>query len=651
MANKTYYNTGDAMSDIIKYKKWWDEANSAGDTAAMENAQKMASSAYSWLERNGGAEGRTIANQLSKLDYEGAKKYATDNKTKLREYAYTVGNQYGFTPEELDKYISYDNATRNVSIGGKNIGTPDVVIDGVSYVSDEAIVENAVKDLAKQTNTNLSERELSQRNSTEVNEKINDLYGTQQSDRQMMTDKYGKLEDASYANPFTSDEAKAIMGKYDLAALQGRDNAVASGGASNGGNIDSYAAANAMRQQAALTNQGQMAVLDAHNNKLNNVRSTLEGLGVYLQNQDTGMQKTIGMQQNEAQRLFENAESHDQRLFDNEQTTKLNDTEILKTQADVSGYTPQEWLYKNNPYLNADGTVNESFLTEEFDATGGFKTLLDDVEKRLAETTDAEEKAKLKQEAYYLQQAINRKVQSDTTGKYAQYANTVKALTPEVTEARRQSEQNDATSRYMVDSELEGAKYTADKSKEASDYAAEQEKAATENKAILDANTQAQKNATDIVVAQIKEGADDDITIDENGNVVVNENGYDGDDSGYAPFETWNTDGYTLSPVSINDDGDYERTGCDQYGREAIAKAFEAIANGKIGKNGEVTNYELADFLITESANHHTDKKQLKKVFQYFGLNANLLNYVEDVGKGQNLPGDDFMYGVEYKLN
>ena len=59
------------------------------------------------------------------------------------------------------------------------------------------------------------------------------------------------------------------MGKYDLSAMQGRDNAAASAAASNGGNIDSYAAANAMRQQAALTREGMQTAhklgLEAYN--------------------------------------------------------------------------------------------------------------------------------------------------------------------------------------------------------------------------------------------------------------------------------------------------------------------------------------------------------------------------------------------------
>jgi hypothetical protein len=90
----------------------------------------------------------------------------------------------------------------------------------------------------------------------------------------------------------------------------------------------------------------------------------------------------------------------------------------------------------------------------------------------------------------------------------------------------------------------------------------------------------------------------------------------------------------------------------DAYGEAAIKGVLSAVANGELGDaEGKVTNYELADFLINNSSTYHTDKKQLKNVFAYFGLNPSMLDYVEDVGKGKNLKGKDFMYGVEYNFS
>lgn len=75
------------------------------------------------------------------------------------------------------------------------------------------------------------------------------------------------------------DAYNAVMSKYDLSAMQGRDNAAASAAASNGGNIDSFAAANAARQQAALTSQAKtyahQAGMAAYNSYISEVESAL----------------------------------------------------------------------------------------------------------------------------------------------------------------------------------------------------------------------------------------------------------------------------------------------------------------------------------------------------------------------------------------
>ena len=91
-----------------------------------------------------------------------------------------------------------------------------------------------------------------------------------------------------------------------------------------------------------------------------------------------------------------------------------------------------------------------------------------------------------------------------------------------------------------------------------------------------------------------------------------------------------------------------DESGVDQFGLKAINDAISAVANNRLGTNGTVSNYDLANYLILQSNANDTDKKQLKKVFAYFGLNTKMLNCVEDVGKGQNLPGSDYKYGVQY---
>lgn len=208
-------------------------------------------------------------------------------------------------------------------------------------------------------------------------------------------DKYNQsYDDLVKTNPFETDTAKAILAKYDLAGLQGRDNVVASGGASNGGNIDSYAAANAMRQQSTLVNQGQMTVLKAHQQKIDNIRGILSDMGVNID-----------------------------RVFNQDETAKNNDVARKSEIASVTGYVPTEWTYDSNIYLNKDGTVRDEYLTDEFDATGGFTTIINNAKAKLATTTDATEKAQLEATIRAATQA--KALKTFSSPKYSKYAHEV----------------------------------------------------------------------------------------------------------------------------------------------------------------------------------------------------------------------------------
>ena len=314
-----------------------------------------------------------------------------------------------------------------------------------------------------------TDSELINKNNNEVTNKINTLWGTQTDDHSDITKMYKKeYDDIKNTNPFTTDEAKAILGKYDLAGLQGRDNAVASGGASNGGNIDSYSAANAMRQQASLVSQGQTAVLNAHQQKLDNARAILEGLGAYQQNSYAGMQNTIGLQQTEGQRLFEN-----------EETAKNNETARLEVEAGVTGYTPTAWAIKNDDvystYLNEDGTFKKEMENVDI------QTLINN-----AKASGDEETAKK------LAVVRGKKILSnyDVYGKYAN-AGDISYMTPQETEARRQFNEQNATaleslrSNEKINSDKNAA--ALEQSKMASSTATSEAVAKAEREAYYDA--------------------------------------------------------------------------------------------------------------------------------------------------------------------
>ena len=316
-------------------------------------------------------------------------------------------------------------ARRNLEAYGYGDVANQISASGADATAARKIMEQYAPTAPASTND--TDAELMTKHNNEIRNKTNQLWGIQADDRTAMAGKYDKLENTAYSNPFETDEAKAILSKYDLKAMQGRDNAVASGGASNGGNIDSYAAANAMRQQTAVLNQGQMAVLDAHNNKINNVKGILESLGVYQQNQDKGMQNTITLQQDESQRLFENGE-----------TAKNNDVARKSEIASVTGYAPDEWVVSNNPYMNDDGTIKDEYKNIDFSA----------VMAKAKETGNTAAYNAAATARYY-------KIMSDY-GAYGQYDDG-NYIVPgqQETEARRQFNEQAAISRESLKSEKE----------------------------------------------------------------------------------------------------------------------------------------------------------------------------------------------------
>jgi hypothetical protein len=337
-----------------------------------------------------------------------------------------VGWNNATTDEERKRQNEIANAARkNLEAYGYSDVANQISASGADATAARKILEQYApkKATTAPDSTTLTNNELITTNNNETRNKVNQLWGTQTGDRDMMTGKYNKLEDTAYSNPFESEEAKAILKQYDLKAMQGRENEKASGAASNGGNIDSFAAANALRQQAALINKGQMVALDAHNNKINNVKGILADLGVYLQNQDKGMQTTIGLQANEGQRLFE------------------NNLAEKATMAEVTGYVPNEWTIKNDAtysqFLNPDGTFKKEMENV-------------DIQALINNTTDADTKKKLA--------VIRAKKMLGNYGEYGQYINQGDVAFMDgnqITEARRESEQNDATVRESLKAEVE----------------------------------------------------------------------------------------------------------------------------------------------------------------------------------------------------
>ena len=85
-------------------------------------------------------------------------------------------------------------------------------------------------------------------------------------------------------NPLETDWGKAIMSQYGLDGDAAAKDEWADAAASNGGNIDSFAEANARRQRLSYLNSGVSAVNDASNQRFSNMLGALEKMGVNTAN-------------------------------------------------------------------------------------------------------------------------------------------------------------------------------------------------------------------------------------------------------------------------------------------------------------------------------------------------------------------------------
>lgn len=321
------YNPYSAVNAIYGLKGKWNDANGVNDEAGKNSAASKAQSYYAQLRQNGYGD---VADELAAADYTKAKnirdKWAKMGKTSTRDYMYSSGKSKGLTSSDVDNLIGWDNQTGEVSFGGKKIGKPETIVDGVSYWSDTAPLDTAFNDYISRSGT-VRSKELS------VNQENENLF-----------QKYNReYDDLKSTNPFETAEAKSILDKYDLAGLQGRDNAVADTAGSNGGNIDSFAAANALRQQASLVNQGQQAVLQAYQQKLDHARGLLSDMGVNID-----------------------------RVYNQDETTKNNDVARKTQVSEVTGYVPEEWTVKNDAFLknfvDESGKLKSEYNNTDFQA-------------------------------------------------------------------------------------------------------------------------------------------------------------------------------------------------------------------------------------------------------------------------------------------
>lgn len=123
---KMAYNPENAVNMIYKFKSAWTDADKKGDNAGKFDAETNARKYYEELKKSGYA---SLADELSKSNVaETAKRkkfYAQTGRTATRDYLYSLGKKYDMSSGDVDKLISYNDTTGEISFGGKNMGKPD----------------------------------------------------------------------------------------------------------------------------------------------------------------------------------------------------------------------------------------------------------------------------------------------------------------------------------------------------------------------------------------------------------------------------------------------------------------------------------------------------------------------------------------------
>lgn len=400
------YDLKSAMNKVLGLKK---DKHIAGNVVhsidgmnAEDYYEKQINESYKKMKDNGYG---VVADNLKQKNYPEAKKYSDSyyiktGRSAIRPYLYQKGKEYNIAESEIDKMLSYDNDTGEVTFAGKNIGKPAGVVDGSSYF-DPDYLEKVWGEYAKDSGISRSSSTLAGNSAEDIRVKMNKAFGNAENDRKLIIEKYEDFHDYNTGfNPYESDIGKSIMKEFNFKGERAADDTVAERAGSNGGNIDSFAAANAARQQLAYTVAGERAVLDDFNARAEREKDAIDSFSDDLRLTRADEYNLIALNQNEAARLTEAAENE-----------KKNKTEDLKTVAEVTGYVPKEWRDRNNPYLNADGSLKDVKID--------YNARITELENALKSETDPEVIKDIKENIGWLNDARAIKV---TLPEYRKFA-------------------------------------------------------------------------------------------------------------------------------------------------------------------------------------------------------------------------------------
>ena len=552
------YNPYTAVQKVYNAKVAYGNATTDEER---KRQQEIANSARAELARYGYSD---LANSISAqgADADAVKRvmgtYAKTAKTATRPYLYSLGQAYGLSTAEIDNIIGWDNDTGELSIGGKKIGKPDAVYDGVSYWGDTSVLDSAFSEYADRSGLTRSKESAV----NQENEKLFKLYSQE-------------YEDLKKTNPFATEEAKAILAKYDMSGLNARDSATASGAGSNGGNIDSFAAANAMRQQAALVNQGQMAVLEAHNQKLDRAQRLLESMGVNID-----------------------------RVYNQDETSKNNAVSRDVAISESTGYSTDNQLKASSSLWGSDGSLA--------DTNTDYQSRINEVEALYNSAQNDSDKQSYALALKLLEMARNDKIDQTgrTEGKTYKYQNLVDNANTRLTK-----EQIAQADRVLFAEQTEGQK----------DRDHEINKIVTAAALGADVDGQKKTMTGEQAMSALKNGEISQTIIDAYNTAYGRSYTLanpppvykkpEGGEEGDGEVEVVRFDG----PIDMSK---VLSVGLDANGRNMVT----ALINEAAAKGGVLTVDEVTEFVINNSDKYDTNVNQLKKVYAYLGIDQSVIS-------------------------
>ena len=241
MAQQKKYNPYDDVAGVVNMKSRYNQGKATGDPN-YRSYNEQAKQYYDNLVRNGMG---SVADELHAVDY---------------DQAVDILKRYSPTPDYEDFYSDLAATTINNAQNPQPSDTVNRILN--SFTNTDNLLNGEIK---HDSNGNV----IGGLNTDHYNTGKNQLDYLNNFD----------VTKQSYYEP--------IMSEYKLKGYNAAQGEYADTGATNGGNIDSYAAANANRQQLAFTNAGMNAALAQANQNQGNWQALYDSMTGHLGNMGT----------------------------------------------------------------------------------------------------------------------------------------------------------------------------------------------------------------------------------------------------------------------------------------------------------------------------------------------------------------------------